>query len=64
MPSLFGRGLTECPDCGGVISRQARTCPHCGCNVGGPLSPIKLRKVFWIIVAGMLVLFFFALANK
>lgn len=27
--------LLRCPDCGGMVSRQAPACPHCG----RPMSP-------------------------
>jgi hypothetical protein len=28
--------LTRCPDCEGIVSRRARTCPHCGCPLIDP----------------------------
>jgi len=33
-PELPNPRLTHCPDCGGHVSRLAKTCPHCGRPLG------------------------------
>ena len=52
----------RCPDCGGVVSRRARHCPHCG----RPFDRITLRgvcEIVWILflvpIAFVVMLVFF-----
>ena len=58
--------LLSCPECGGLLSTEARTCPHCGY----PLRKGGIGSVFHAIaqipcfIAGLILIFialFFAL---
>ena len=31
----------ECPDCGGVVSETAKTCPHCHAEFGFLRKPVQ-----------------------
>lgn len=53
--------LTECPDCGGVVSDAALTCPTCHrvlTSVGQKSVTMKMIYVRWTIVgaAAMIVI--------
>ena len=56
--------LTECPDCGGVVSDQALTCPTCHRvlgNIDGEGTVLVKRVLRWalgglLIIAGVWVL--------
>ncbi len=50
--------LTECPDCGGVVSDAALTCPTCH-RVLGTMEPAGLRfakRLAWWAFGGLLAL--------
>lgn len=45
--------LTSCKDCGGEVSNEAPTCPHCGSR----RDPGANKRVYWIgAVIGLVVL--------
>lgn len=46
-PAIFQGKLKACPDCGGDISTEAATCPHCGCPV---LLPLELPPAPVVVV--------------
>lgn len=51
--------LVECPDCGGMVSIYARTCPHCGrdkiykfeCSILSKIATTVLFLFFCILCA-------------
>lgn len=49
--------LVACPDCGGKVSKDARTCPSCGARNPGHLSPWDwLGRMVLAIGAVLLIL--------
>lgn len=50
--------LTECPDCGGVVSDQALTCPTCHRVLGAVPAPgvALARRVVRGVLFGALIL--------
>jgi len=54
--------LGACSDCGGLVSRQAMMCPHCGRPFGtGPQYAVTVRDVkmrFWSMVLMLVSLAF------
>ena len=37
--------LTDCPDCGKSVSRQAKQCPHCGRPLGTPVGKLVIVRL-------------------
>jgi predicted nucleic acid-binding Zn ribbon protein len=50
--------LVACRDCGGKISRRAKSCPHCGADVKTAMGAV--RSVFNGIVYVMFAVILFA----
>ena len=49
VPGVSAAGCAHCPDCGGIVSRRASTCPHCG----RPFDPISIGAVggvLWCLI--------------
>jgi hypothetical protein len=67
-PEGFDVALTQCPDCGGKLSTEAASCPHCGRPTASVLTetetapqqqpPSKQRRksrepLIWLMVSGV-----------
>lgn len=46
--------LALCPDCRKAVSRAARSCPSCGCEING-LTPRQLAKARLMVLLGAAV---------
>lgn len=57
--SIPHRTLRECPDCAGIVSREAITCPHCGCPLQYPNEqiPLSVSVVDFNMAFGSMVTF-------
>jgi hypothetical protein len=44
--------MMHCPDCGGMVSRNADSCPHCGTRIK-PLGVTVLKIVLWVVVISL-----------
>jgi len=49
--------LIKCSECGGKVSSQASTCPHCGCPVGRRPQTVELtsKKFKGQMIAGLVI---------
>jgi hypothetical protein len=48
------RGMTFCPDCGGLVSKKAYSCPKCG-RVVNPLGLTVLKVILWLAAATLAI---------
>jgi uncharacterized paraquat-inducible protein A len=53
--------MTTCGECGGKVSTQAKTCPHCGAQLKGKAAGRVESVVKWAI-AGVVLLLVLAMA--
>lgn len=44
--------LTECPDCGGEVSKTAKSCPHCGRDFQGQQAAQGCGGCLGVVVLG------------
>ncbi len=57
--------LTECPDCGGIVSDAALTCPTCHRVLAAAVDPggtsVYLRRGRWAIVGAAAIIVLWSL---
>jgi ribosomal protein L32 len=55
--------LTECKDCGHIVSIRARVCPSCGVDKPG-VAPVKTGCGTYLVLSVLVIFSFMFLVNK